>query len=54
MSNNTKGTIFIVVVVVVFIILAAITYSQPRIDVVHDPDGFLGYSDGFWEWQAQQ
>lgn len=54
MSNNTRGTIFVVVVVVVFIILAAITYSQPRKDVVHDPDGFLGYSDSFWEWQAQQ
>lgn len=53
-SNNTRGTIFVVVVVVVFIILAAITYSQPRKDVVHDPDGFLGYSDSFWEWQAQQ
>lgn len=19
-------------------------------DVAHDPDGFLGYSDSFWEW----
>lgn len=22
-------------------------------DVAHDPDGFLGYSDSFWEWYAE-
>lgn len=26
------------------------SYSWDRNDVAYDDSGFLGYSDGFWEW----
>lgn len=59
-QNNNKNsgngaTIIGVLVVVFFIILGIISCnSESDIDVVHDPNGFMGYSDSFWEWMADQ
>ena len=37
-------------VITIFLSLAGCSGS--RRDVVHDKNGFLGYSDSFWEWYA--
>ena len=34
-------------------ILALAGCGGSKRDVAHDPDGFLGYSDSFWEWYAE-
>lgn len=42
----------IAVVIAIVIGLASCGDSGSKRDVAHDPDGFLGYSDSFWEWYA--
>ncbi len=27
--------------------------SGSKSDIAHDPDGFLGYSDDFWDWYVE-
>ncbi len=27
--------------------------SGSKSDIARDPDGFLGYSDDFWDWYAE-
>lgn len=54
-GGNTVAGIIGVVIVVFFIVLGVISCnSESSIDVVHDPNGFMGYSDGFWEWLGDQ
>lgn len=53
-GNSPLGTILVIFFVAIFILFAVLTYSSPKRDVVHDPDGYLGYSDSFWEWQMKQ
>ena len=35
-------------------IVTALSGCGSKRDVTHDPNGFLGYSDSFWEWQMKQ
>ena len=55
-NGGTKDMIIGIIVIVIFIILAfaSCSGSGSKRDVSHDPDGFLGYSDSFWEWQMKQ
>lgn len=53
-QNGEKTPVGVIVAIIVAIILALCTYSQPKKDVSRDPNGFLGYSDSFWEWQMKQ
>ena len=59
-ENNNKGgetiaAVIMIAIVVLFIALGVATCnSESSIDVVHDPNGFMGYSDDFWEWMADQ
>lgn len=53
-QNGGKTPVGVIVAIVLAAIVALCTFSLPKQDVVHDPDGFLGYSDSFWEWQAKQ
>ena len=46
---------FTIIIVCLFIsIISGSCDGGSRTDVAHDPDGFLGYSDSFWEWQMKQ
>lgn len=43
------------IIVVFFVIMGYLSCnSDSGIDVVHDPNGFMGYSDSFWEWLGKQ
>ncbi|MBQ4640282.1 MAG: hypothetical protein IJB69_07190 [Clostridia bacterium] len=55
-KNSGNGATIIGVLVVVFFVVVAILScnSDSGIDVVHDPNGFMGYSDSFWEWLGDQ
>lgn len=53
-QNGGKTPVGVIIAIIVAVILALATYSQPKKDVARDPNGFLGYSDSFWEWQAKQ
>lgn len=61
-TNNTEkkggadwGTIIAVIVVVAFFVIGYLSCnSEPSTDVVHDPNGFMGYSDDFWDWLGDQ
>lgn len=58
MNGNKKGeNLGVIVVIVIAIVLSLVSCSScgnngSKRDVGHDPDGFLGYSDSFWEWYA--
>ncbi len=52
-SLDGIGAIIAIVMAILFAIATFCSSSEKR-DVVHDPDGFLGYSDSFWEWQMKQ
>ena len=57
MSEKRNGGTFgpiIVCVIALLLFLSSCGGGGSSRDVVHDPDGFLGYSDSFWEWQAKQ
>ncbi|MBQ7875466.1 MAG: hypothetical protein IJ306_10015 [Oscillospiraceae bacterium] len=45
-------------VIIIAIIIAFFTMcsggNDNKYDVVYDEDGFLGYSDSFWDWVADQ
>ena len=54
-ENKKGGGIALIIIVVVFFVIAFASCgdSGSKRDVAHDPDGFLGYSDSFWEWYAE-
>ena len=56
-NGNKGGAVIGIIIVVVFIILACVSCSgggSSKKDIARDPNGFLGYSDDFWEWAAKQ
>lgn len=54
-KGSGKGAgVIVAIVIAAFILLAVVTYSQPKADIAHDPNGFLGYSDSFLEWVGDQ
>lgn len=58
-SNNSETIAAIIVCIVIglFIFMGYLSCSESggsRRDVTHDPNGFMGYSDSFWEWAAKQ
>lgn len=59
-NQNKKGENFataicmIIVVVFVFIGYMSCCNSETDYNVAKDPNGFLGYSDDFWDWLADQ
>ena len=52
-KNGASIGLIIAVVVAIAIGLASCGDSGSKRDVAHDPNGFLGYSDSFWEWYAK-
>jgi len=52
-SFDNGFTIFIVILFIVFAIASCIDNSN-KSNPALDSDGFLGYSDDFWEWWADQ
>lgn len=51
---NKNGVITIAVIVIFLIaILGSCGGNNNKSDIAYDPDGFLGYSDSFWEWYAE-
>lgn len=54
MTNQNGGKTPVIIAIILAVILVSCTYSQPKKDVTHDPNGYLGYSDSFWEWQMKQ
>ncbi len=62
MSENKKkdgtdwATMLGVLIVVVFVFIGYMSCcnSEPDPNAGRDPNGFLGYSDDFWEWLADQ
>ena len=54
-GNKSGGTIGVIIALVIAIAigLASCGDSGSKRDVVHDPEGFLDYSDSFWEWYAE-
>ncbi len=54
MNNNNKNIMGIIVAVIFALITLVTCFGQEDKDVTHDPNGFLGYSDSFWEWWAKQ
>ena len=56
-GGSNKDTIIGFVTIIIFVLIAfasCSSCSSDRSDVGRDPDGFLGYSDDFWEWQMKQ
>lgn len=54
-EHNNALLMFAIGAVVVLGVLFFVT-DRPSIsdDIAYDEDGFLGYSDGFWEWMGKQ
>ena len=50
-NGSNFGSIIIVVIAIMFA-LASCGGGGSKSNPAYDPDGFLGYSDGFWEWYA--
>ncbi len=48
-----KKTASIVAIAILIAMLLTGCSGHKRRDVGHDPNGFLGYSDDFWEWYAK-
>ena len=51
-KNGGNLGVIIVIIIALLLGLASCGDSGSKRDVVHDPDGFLGYSDSFWKWYA--
>lgn len=45
--------LIIILTVIISLSLAACGESDDRYDIVYDEDGFLGYSDSFWDWYSE-
>ena len=53
-SNNDGGVLKTIIIIAIAVMLAVLTFGGgDKHDVVHDPNGFLGYSDDFWEWYSK-
>lgn len=54
MNNDKKNgsNLGPIIAVILFVVLAFASCSDSGSSksVAYDPDGFLGYSDSFWEW----
>lgn len=52
MDNDDKWRKLKLKLVIIFaVVLAILTFAGGNdYDPAHDPNGFLGYSDDFWEW----
>ena len=55
-NKNFKDTLALIIIIAFVVIFAFSSCSSAgnKYDVAHDPDGFLGYSDDYWEWQSKQ
>lgn len=57
-NNNSSNQASIVgaLIVIVFVLIGYLTCcnSEPDPNAGRDPNGFLGYSDDFWEWLGDQ
>ncbi len=58
MNNDKKNgsNLGPIIAVILFIVLAFSSCSDSgssRRNVAYDPDGFLGYSDSFWDWYVE-
>ena len=56
MSNYEQKPDYFSIFLVVLFILAALSSCSgggSKSNPAYDPDGFLGYSDGFWDWYAE-
>jgi hypothetical protein len=53
-KSNTGGIIALVLVLLVLMAAIGSCFDDgsSKKDVAYDEDGFLGYSDSFWEWYA--
>lgn len=47
-----KAVSLVFVVTLIAMLMSGCTGGSKK-DVTHDPNGFLGYSDSFWEWYAK-
>lgn len=54
-GKKNNGNIGVIIVLVIAIVLGVVSCGGggSKHDVAHDPDGFMGYSDSFWEWYAE-
>lgn len=58
MNGNKSGkgsSIIAVIVIVLFLVMgfASCSDDSSKSDIARDPDGFLGYSDSFWDWYVE-
>lgn len=53
---NNALAMFICVVTIIILIATSSNGGNSSYDnsIAYDPDGFLGYSDSFWEWWGDQ
>ena len=54
-SGGTLGAVIITIIIAVFVFSGFSSCSggsSNKSDIAYDPNGFLGYSDSFWEWYA--
>ena len=50
-NNFPVGKVLIIGCIAAFVIGMVILFANTDSrDIAHDEDGFLGYSDSFWEW----
>lgn len=52
-NGSSFGAIIAMVLFIMFFFASCGGGSSSKRDVAHDPNGFLGYSDSFWEWYAE-
>ncbi len=52
MKAVTKRLIAVILSLTLTFLLASCS-SGSKSDIARDPDGFLGYSDDFWEWYGK-
>ena len=53
-NGGNIGAVIITIILAVFVFsgFSSCSGSGNKSDIAHDPNGFLGYSDSFWEWYA--
>ncbi len=52
MNAVSKRLVAIILSLVLGALLAGCS-SGSKSDIARDPDGFLGYSDSFWDWYGE-
>lgn len=48
-----KKLLSIILALIICLSITACGGSDDRYDIVYDDDGFMGYSDSFWDWYAE-